>query len=164
MEEILLEETSEVGKQEVMVEAKEIEAEVTIEEMNNRETGGMNPLEQVEVVKEGKTETGIETIMTRTTRSTKEVTEITMTIMTETEIAETEETEIENAPDIEGMMKKEILTEIMTEVMTEVRRVIEVNTMIEIETVVEAQLTDIAAAGGILEMVARRLRAIGNLP
>ena len=39
MEEILLEEASEEGEQEVMVEAEEIEAEVTIEEMNNRETG-----------------------------------------------------------------------------------------------------------------------------
>ena len=40
-----LEETSEVEEEEVKVEAEEIEVEVTTEEMNSRETGGMNPLE-----------------------------------------------------------------------------------------------------------------------
>ena len=48
--------------------------------------------------------------------------------------------------------------------MTEATKVTEMGTMTEIETVEEAQLTDIAAAGGNLEMVARRLRAIENLP
>ena len=100
----------------------------------------MNPLEQVEVVKEGKIETKMEIIMTRTTRSTKEVTEIEMTTLTETEKVETEEMEMEMTPDIEYMMKRETMTDIVIEIMTEATRVIEVGTMTEIETVEEAQL------------------------
>ena len=115
----------------------------------------MNPLKQEEVVKEEKTEI----IMIRTSKSTREVVMIIIMItMIEIEIEETEMT-----LGIGDMKRRGTMNEIVREDMIEAMRMTEVGTVRETENVEEIGPTG-KAAGGTLEVVARRLHAIGSFP
>ena len=95
-----------------------------------------------------------------------EDTEMLLTNMIEAEIIEiieTGEIEIEMVPDTGDIKKIETLIETIIEAMIEVRKMTKVGTMTDIEIMEEAPTTDIAAAGGNPEKVARRLCAIGSL-